>query len=107
VVGINDAPQNGVTMGIYCVVENCSFENCKSDFSYCHCAGAPWVLNNYAINSGVFVYEEPIAPQWSTTTIEVNGNQVINADDFFLNSPHSDGSLACPIGIGLNTIETQ
>ena len=107
VVAMNDAPQNGVTMGIYCIVQNCSFENCKSDFLYCHCAEAPWVLNNYAINSGVFFYTEPLAPQWSTTTIEVTGNHVINADTFFNSIPHPGGSLACPIGIGLNTIETR
>ena|SRR5271165_1688460 len=94
-VAINES-QPGLTFsGQNIMVNNCRFYDCRSDFSYMHCIGAPVVQNNIAINSGVFYYSEPHnSPIWSDVGITIQNNVVINGEEFFMSNPGGGGSIA-------------
>lgn len=96
---MNETPPS-VVFGSNCVIQNCRFLDCRSDFSYLHCTGAPTVLNNIAVNSGEFFYLEPHnSPVWQDTGINIHGNTVVGGESLFSSSPGNGGSIASMIRI--------
>jgi hypothetical protein len=93
IVGMVDDVPAGVYLGPNCLVNNCYFLNCKSDFSYVHCVGVPRVTHCYATNSGTFWSAEPTRVIYPHCGVFIDNNTALGADYFLRIKTHPGGEI--------------